>query len=129
MQGDGPTWIAFTGEIIISDQVKVTGFKAGGLTVKVRPTHSLFGFFDTTPYSHRMQDCLLLSMTPPEPQKSPFTELRQVIPVRLTTDVWTANGTGIGAAAPARSSSEYSVPSSPGDLPDQPNNEAHVHAL
>jgi hypothetical protein len=28
-------------------------------------------------------------MTPPDPVKSTFRELRQVVPVRLTTDPWT----------------------------------------
>lgn len=64
------------------------GFKAGGLTVK---------------------DCILFSMTPPEAQKAPFIELRQVVPIRLTTDVFSADGTGIGSNY--RSESEYSVPS------------------
>jgi len=88
--GDGPTWISFSGEITVDPSIKVMGFKAGGLTVK---------------------DCILFSMTPPEAQKAPFIELRQVIPIRLTTDPFSADGTGIGGL---RSDSEYSVPSSPG---------------
>ncbi|KAF5382443.1 hypothetical protein D9615_002714 [Tricholomella constricta] len=87
--GDGPTWTSFTGEIKISDSVKVSGFKASGLSVK---------------------DCILFSMTPPDPQRSPFHELRQVIPVRLTTDAWIADGTGVGASH-QRTGSDYSVAS------------------
>jgi len=87
--GDGPTWTAFSGEITINDSVKVPGFKASGLSVK---------------------DCILFSMTPPDPQRSPFIDLRQVIPVRLTTDAWTANGTGVGVMH-RRTGSDYSVAS------------------
>ncbi|RDB14666.1 hypothetical protein Hypma_016341 [Hypsizygus marmoreus] len=86
--GDGSTWSSFTGEITIHDSVKVSGFKACGLSVK---------------------DCILFSVTPPEPHRCPFHELREVIPVRLTTDVWTADGTGIGVRR--RTISENSVPS------------------
>jgi len=65
--GDGPTWTSFSGHIPVDPSIKVMGFKAGGLTVA---------------------DCILFSMTPPEPRKSPFNELRQVVPIRLTTDPW-----------------------------------------
>lgn len=51
-------------------------------------------------------------MTPHDPKKAGFAELRQVIPVRLTTDVWTADGRGIGATR-LRTGSDYSVPSTP----------------
>jgi hypothetical protein len=51
------------------------------------------------------QDCIVLSMAPPDPIKSPFRELRLVVPVRLTTNPFTPDdGTGAGA---------YSVPSAP----------------
>lgn len=43
------------------------------------------------------QDCVLLTVNPTDPSKSPFSELREVIPVRLSTDPWTANGSGLGA--------------------------------
>lgn len=82
------------------------GFKAGGLTVKVSQVSFLPMLAKL-----RIQDCILFSMTPPEAQKAPFIELRQVIPIRLTTDPFSADGTGIGGL---RSDSEYSVPSSPG---------------
>ncbi|TFK52174.1 hypothetical protein OE88DRAFT_1368232 [Heliocybe sulcata] len=84
--GDGPDWISFSGEIRVSPEIKVGGFKAGGLHVK---------------------DCIILSMVPPDPKKSPFRELRQVVPIRLTTDGW--------SVAQAFGSSEYSVPSNPDD--------------
>ncbi|GLB38635.1 hypothetical protein LshimejAT787_0505000 [Lyophyllum shimeji] len=94
--GDGPTWTLFSGEITISESVKVSGFKASGLSVK---------------------DCVLLSMTPPDPRRSPFNELRQVIPVRLTTDAWTADGTGVGVIH-RRTGSQYSVASLLDDTED-----------
>ncbi|KDQ25451.1 hypothetical protein PLEOSDRAFT_1113446 [Pleurotus ostreatus PC15] len=79
MAGDGPNWIAYSGEIAIDENVEVGGFSAAGLTVV---------------------DCVILSCTPPEPQKAPFSELRLVVPIRLTTDPYTADGTGIGAQYP-----------------------------
>ena len=39
-------------------------------------------------------------MTPPDPSQSPFSEFRQIVPVRLTTDAWIPDGTGIGADNP-----------------------------
>ncbi|KAL1760210.1 hypothetical protein FB107DRAFT_203406 [Schizophyllum commune] len=65
--GDGPTWSAFSGVIDIEEGVSVPGFRAAGLNVK---------------------DCIVLSVSPPEGYKSPFSELRETIPVRLTTDAW-----------------------------------------
>ncbi|KAJ4482383.1 hypothetical protein J3R30DRAFT_3459026 [Lentinula aciculospora] len=88
--GDGPTWVSFSGHIDIDPPIKVMGFKAGGIAVK---------------------DCILFSMTPHEAQKAPFSELRQVIPIRLTTDAWSSDGTGVGtnlhseSSAPSESSS------------------------
>jgi hypothetical protein len=96
--GDGPNFIAFSGEIVVDSNIKIGGFKAAGLTVK---------------------DWILLSITPPESAtKAPFTELRQCIPIRLTTDQWIADGTGIGADT---RTSEYSVPSSPEDSEAESN--------
>ncbi|EPQ51092.1 hypothetical protein GLOTRDRAFT_118131 [Gloeophyllum trabeum ATCC 11539] len=85
--GDGPDWISFSGQITINPDIKVGGFKAGGLHVK---------------------DCIVLSMVPPDPKKSPFVELRQVVPIRLTTDSWSV-------VNPGMTESEYSVPSNPED--------------
>lgn len=34
-KGDGPDWTSFSGEIVINDNVKLGGFKASGLSVKV----------------------------------------------------------------------------------------------
>ncbi|EDR13768.1 uncharacterized protein LACBIDRAFT_292561 [Laccaria bicolor S238N-H82] len=90
--GDGPTWISFTGEVTIKEGT-IPGFRAAGLTVK---------------------DFILFTVNPHDPKKSSFRDLRQVIPVRLTTDTWTMNGAGVGVF-PAF---EYSVPSSPGDTED-----------
>ena len=49
----------------------------------------------------------MLSMSPPDPVKTPFTELRTVVPIRLTTDPWSDDGAGPFAGT------EYSVPSTP----------------
>ena len=35
-QGDGPDWLCFNGEIRLNNDLKIGGFKAGGLIVKVR---------------------------------------------------------------------------------------------
>ncbi|KAG6917071.1 hypothetical protein DXG01_004043 [Tephrocybe rancida] len=86
---DGPSWTAFSGEINISETVKVTGFKVAGLSVK---------------------DCILFAMMPPDQQRSPFAELRQLVPVKLTTDAWVADGTGVGATL-QHAGSEYSLSS------------------
>ncbi|KAF9806952.1 hypothetical protein IEO21_08442 [Rhodonia placenta] len=88
-EGDGPSWMSFSGEIRVSPQTRIGGFKAGGLTIK---------------------DFIVLSMTPPEPLKAPFGELRQVVPIRLTTDPWSMDGTGQAFAA-----SDYSIALSPED--------------
>lgn len=65
--GDGPDWISYSGEVAVSSDVKICGFKAGGFSVK---------------------DYIVLTMTPPDPAKAPFRDLRQIVPVRLTTDPW-----------------------------------------
>lgn len=83
-QGDGADWVCFAGELRVNSQVKIGGFKAGGLSLK---------------------DYLVLSMTPPDPAKTPFSELRQVVPVRLTTDSWSSDGAGQTFSA-----SDYSIP-------------------
>lgn len=59
-------------------------------------------------------------MNPPDPNKSPFSDLRQVIPIRLATDSPSVNGRGVGAArrVRVRPESEYSTISSPGDSED-----------
>lgn len=89
--GDGATWMSFSGEIKI-EPVKVTGFKIAGLSV---------------------QDCLLLTVTPPDVTKAAFIGIREMIPVRLTTDPWAEDGRGI--LAPRQS---LSVPPSPEEMPD-----------
>ncbi|TFK70947.1 hypothetical protein BDN72DRAFT_838326 [Pluteus cervinus] len=76
VQGEGHDVMCFSGEITISPALKNSGFRAAGLS---------------------LQDCVLLSITPPEGKKCPFAELRQIIPVKLTTDAWMADGRGIGA--------------------------------
>ncbi|KAJ7126184.1 hypothetical protein C8R44DRAFT_980034 [Mycena epipterygia] len=63
--GNGGTWTSFSGEIEIQP-VKVTGFQIPGLSVK---------------------DCILFTVTPPNVAKAPFVQLREIVPVRLTTDV------------------------------------------
>ncbi|KAG6876636.1 hypothetical protein C0993_001634 [Termitomyces sp. T159_Od127] len=71
---NGSTWTAFSGEITINKTVHVMGFKVAGLSVK---------------------DCIVFSMSPPD-QRSLFAELRQLIPVKLTTDPWVADDMGVG---------------------------------
>ncbi|KAJ6538545.1 hypothetical protein DFH09DRAFT_1177180 [Mycena vulgaris] len=89
--GDGPTWMSFSGEIEI-EPIKVMGFRIAGLSV---------------------QDCILLTVTPPDVTKSPFVHIRETIPVRLTTDPWTDDGRGIAADRPS-----LSVPPSPEESSD-----------
>ena len=61
-------------------------------------------------------------MLPPDISKSPFDELRCVVPIRLATDPWTYDGSG-GLAA-----SEYSVPSSEDEAQwQQPGLESYPH--
>lgn len=94
--GTEPGVTTFSGEIEIFDTVQVGGFKAAGLGVK---------------------DCIVLSMTPTNPGKCPFTDFRLVVPIRFATDSWTADGTGIGISADVpfhvNHDSAYFVPSSP----------------
>ncbi|KAJ7780966.1 hypothetical protein B0H16DRAFT_603113 [Mycena metata] len=86
LAGDGATWTSFSGEITI-EPIKVTGFLSAGLSV---------------------QDCILFTVTPPDVTKAAFVGIREVVPVRLTTDPWTEDGRGFSAAR-----SSFSVPSSP----------------
>jgi len=74
--GDGPHWTVFSGEIYISSDVKVGGFKACGFSIK---------------------DFVVLSMAPPDLSKSPFKELRLVVPIRLSTDPYISDGSGLTA--------------------------------
>ncbi|KIY63495.1 hypothetical protein CYLTODRAFT_426067 [Cylindrobasidium torrendii FP15055 ss-10] len=73
--GDGPTWLAFDGEISLREDVGVAGFKAGGLSVK---------------------DYILFEFAPSDPAHTPFVPTRQLVPVKMTTDPWTADGLGAG---------------------------------
>ncbi|KAG1742306.1 uncharacterized protein EDB91DRAFT_1279244 [Suillus paluster] len=72
--GDGPLWVAFSGEIYISPDIKIGGFKAGGFSIK---------------------DCIVLTMTPPEHSKSAFKELRLAVPIRLATDPCSGSGLAV----------------------------------
>ncbi|KAI5123381.1 hypothetical protein M0805_006089 [Coniferiporia weirii] len=85
--GGGQDWVAWYSEIRVDQNVKVAGFKASGLHVK---------------------DFIVLSMNPPDPSKSPFSDTRLVIPIKLTTDPWSpdAFGPDVGDAA-------YSDPGDP----------------
>ncbi|KAF4617594.1 hypothetical protein D9613_005955 [Agrocybe pediades] len=89
--GDGPTSISYNGEIAITD-VNVPAFRAAGLSIK---------------------DCILFTINPVDPGKAAFSVLREVIPVRLSTDPWTANGTGIGR--PESTQWQSPTPPSPRD--------------
>ncbi|KAF8903178.1 hypothetical protein CPB84DRAFT_1814790 [Gymnopilus junonius] len=72
--GDGPSFMTYSGEIMV-ERTKIPAFRAAGLSVK---------------------DCLLFTINPTDPSKTPFAELREVIPIRLATEPWTPNGAGIG---------------------------------
>jgi len=72
-----PTCVSFSGEIAI-EPIKVMGFNIPGLSV---------------------QDCIILTVTPPEGTKTPaFVGIREIIPIRLTTDSWTEDDRGIAVA-------------------------------
>ena len=58
------------------------------------------------------QDTILLTMVPPDISKSPFDELRCIVPIRLATDPWTHDGATFEP-------SEYSSPSSDDDAASQ----------
>ena len=62
------------------------------------------------------QDYLVLTMMPPDLSKSPFKELRMVVPIRLATDRWNNDGTGFGACGPPSISSSEELASAP-ELP------------
>ncbi|KAG2066328.1 hypothetical protein BDR04DRAFT_1106894 [Suillus decipiens] len=83
--GDGAHWVAFSGDIYISPDIKVGGFRAGGFSAK---------------------DCVVLSMTPPDLSKSPFKELRLTVPVRLVTDSYVGDGSSTSGGPPSISSSD-----------------------
>lgn len=89
---DGPDFISFRGEIRMSEDLRIPGFRAGGLSIR---------------------DSILLTMIPPDISKSPFDELRCTVPIRLTTDGWTNDGSA------ALEPSEYSSPSSEEDASSQ----------
>lgn len=80
---DGHDFIHFSGELTLDGSVRVAGFKAGGLYIK---------------------DCIVVSMAPEDIGRTPFGELRCVVPVRLCTDSYNSDGN----VAP-----EYSAPSTP----------------
>lgn len=73
--GDSPSTVSYSGEIVLDGKIKVPAFRAAGLSVK---------------------DCIVFTVTPLDPVKAPFSELRELIPVRLSTDQWIPNGAGIG---------------------------------
>ncbi|KAJ6532956.1 hypothetical protein B0H19DRAFT_965393 [Mycena capillaripes] len=74
--GDGATCMSFSGEVRLQP-TKVMGFQVPGLSV---------------------QDCILLTVAPPEGTKAPFVGIREVIPVQLTTDAWSEDGRGVAVA-------------------------------
>lgn len=53
-----------------------------------------------------LQDFIVLSMHSPDPAKSPFSDLRLVVPIKLTTDPWSADefGPDVGVAGYSDSS-------------------------
>jgi hypothetical protein len=100
--------------------VQIGGFKSAGLSVKVSTYRR--SRYPNSPDPYRIKDCIVLSMTPPEPDKCPFRDFRLVVPIRLATNLWVADGSGIGAprdslSEPRRGSREheYTHPSTPSD--------------
>ncbi len=94
-QGDDNTHIAFSGEIPLDPKtIKVPGFKAAGLQVKVGLIRSL----RLLRIDHSVARTAYCSLSRRwRPQKNIFAPVREVIPVKMVTDPWTPNGTGIGA--------------------------------
>ncbi|KAF7375366.1 hypothetical protein MSAN_00424100 [Mycena sanguinolenta] len=66
---DGPTRMSFSGEVKIQP-TKITGFTVPGL----------IAFF--------------LTVSPPEGVKAPFADVREVVPIRLATDMWADDAAG-----------------------------------
>lgn len=65
-------------------------------------------FIETKP-----QDYLVLTMTPPDLSKSPFKELRMVVPIRLATDRWNNDGAGFGVYGPPSIDSSEELAAAP----------------
>jgi len=57
--------ISYSGEISIDPAVKIRGFKVAGLSIN---------------------DFILFTVSPLDPAKSPFQDLREIVPVYLSTD-------------------------------------------
>nr|GAT53036.1 predicted protein [Mycena chlorophos] len=93
---DGATWMSFSGEIAI-EPPKVMGFDVVGLSVT---------------------DHILFTVTPPDVSKASFFSLRKVVPVRLTTDPYTEDGSGVNLTIPRRNTDTVSIPPSPDSLSD-----------
>ena len=97
----------------MSEDLRIPGFRAGGLSIRVSgPWHVAASPF-AQKYFDALQDSILLTMIPPDISKSPFDELRCTVPIRLTTDGWTNDGSA------ALEPSEYSSPSSEEDASSQ----------
>ncbi|KAI0055248.1 hypothetical protein BV25DRAFT_1843098 [Artomyces pyxidatus] len=63
-------WLTFAGELKVNPEVTIDGFKAGGLWVK--------------------ENCVVLTIMPPDALKGPIGDMRLVVPIRLVTHPWTA---------------------------------------
>ncbi|KAG9315843.1 hypothetical protein JVU11DRAFT_3492 [Chiua virens] len=93
--GTGVGWAAFSGDIFISDEIAVGGFRASGFSVR---------------------DYLVLTVMPLDLSKSAFKELRMVVPLRLVTDRWNVDGAGLGVYGPPSISSSEELGAEP-ELP------------
>jgi hypothetical protein len=72
------------------------------------------------------QDYVVLTMTPPDPKQCPFRDLRLIIPVRLTTDIWSEQENGVTVhSLPHGSRGVYSDTNS--SIPSEPDD--YVEAL
>lgn len=100
MKGIGADWTAFSGDIFISDEITIGGFRASGLSVRVCSSSLQSRSIETT-----LQDYLVLTMTPSDVYKPSFKELRMVVPIRLATDRWNDDSAGWGVYVPSSSSS------------------------
>lgn len=61
-----------------------------------------------------VQDCIIFTVTPPDFSKAPFRAVRQLVPIRLTTDSWSVVGMDVAYFEP---------PTPPEDQQDQDFND------
>lgn len=84
--------MSFSGQLDIEKELKVTGFRAAGLSVKVCSFFLIYipELANDLTMVGILQDCIVFSITPLDMSKSAFNDLRAVIPVCLATDAWSS---------------------------------------